>query len=73
VLPPGNVPHCGKLLDLTMIAMLTAHERCEHEFAALLDGAGFRPVGVAHMAAPTSLIEARPVWSCVTPSIAPRA
>jgi hypothetical protein len=61
VLPPGDAPHFGKLLDLTMMAMLTGHERGEDEFAALLDGAGFRLVEVAQTAAPTSLIEARPV------------
>jgi predicted O-methyltransferase YrrM len=60
VLPPGDTPHFGKLLDLTMMAMLTGRERSEDEFAALLSGAGFRLSGVAQMAAPTSLIEARP-------------
>lgn len=60
VLPPGDTPHFGKLLDLTMMAMLTGRERSEDEFAALLDHAGFKLVEVAQMAAPTSLIEARP-------------
>jgi precorrin-6B methylase 2 len=60
VLPPGDAPHFGKLLDLTMMAMLTGRERSEDEFAALLGGAGFRLVQVSQMAAPTSLIEARP-------------
>ncbi len=60
VLPPGDAPHFGKLLDLTMMAMLTGRERSEDEFATLLGGAGFRLVEVAQMAAPTSLIEARP-------------
>jgi hypothetical protein len=61
VLPPGDAPHFGKLLDLTMMAMLTGRERSEDEFAALLDGAALRLTQVAQMAAPTSLIEARPV------------
>jgi predicted O-methyltransferase YrrM len=60
VLPPGDAPHFGKLLDLTMMAMLTGRERTEDEFATVLGGAGFRLVDVAQMAAPTSLIEARP-------------
>jgi predicted O-methyltransferase YrrM len=60
VLPPGDTPHFGKLLDLTMMAMLTGRERSENEFAALLEAAGFRLVEVAQMAAPTSLMEARP-------------
>ncbi len=63
VLPPGDTPHFGKLLDLTMMAMLTGRERSEDEFAALLGGAGFELVEVAQMAAPTSLIEARPIGS----------
>jgi precorrin-6B methylase 2 len=61
VLPPGDTPHFGKLLDLTMMAMLTGRERSEDEFAALLGRAGLRLVEVAQMAAPTSLIVARPV------------
>jgi ubiquinone/menaquinone biosynthesis C-methylase UbiE len=61
VLPAGDTPHFGKLLDLTMMAMLTGRERTEEEFAHLLDAAGFRLDTVAQMAAPTSLIEARPV------------
>ncbi len=61
VLPPGDVPHFGKLLDLTMMAMLTGRERTQDEFADLLTGSGFSLEAVAEMAAPTSLIEARPV------------
>jgi hypothetical protein len=61
VLPPGDTPHFGKLLDLTMMAMLTGRERTEDEFAALLGHAGFRLSQAAQTAAPTSLIEARPV------------
>lgn len=61
VLPPGDTQHFGKLLDLTMMAMLTGRERSEDEFAALLGSARFRLADVAQMAAPTSLIEARPV------------
>ncbi len=61
VLPEGDTPHFGKLLDLTMLAMMTGRERTEAEFAELLDRAGFRLADVGEMAAPTSLIEARPV------------
>ena len=60
VLPPGDAPHFGKLLDLTMMAMLTGRERTQDEFADLPTGAGFRLVQVSQMAAPTSLIEAHP-------------
>ena len=41
VLPPGDAPHPGKLIDLTMLVMLGGRERTEAEFRALLAGAGF--------------------------------
>ena len=44
-----------------MMAMVTGRERSEDEFAALLGRAGLRLVEAAQMAAPTSLIVARPV------------
>jgi hypothetical protein len=44
-----------------MTATLTGRERSEDEFATLLGCAGLRLVGAAQMAAPTSLIVARPV------------
>jgi hypothetical protein len=60
-----------KLSDLIAAGVVTSDELAEHagavpdrseaEFAALLGGAGFTLVEVAQMAAPTSLIEARPV------------
>jgi len=61
VLPAGDTPHFGKLLDLAMMAMLTGHERTQPEFSDLLDAAGFRIERVVETAAPTSLIEAHPV------------
>jgi hypothetical protein len=60
VLPDGDVPHFGKLLDLTMMTMLTGRERTRDEFAELLASAGFVLERVAETPAPTSLIEARP-------------
>jgi ubiquinone/menaquinone biosynthesis C-methylase UbiE len=60
VLPPGDTPHFGKLLDLTMMAMLPGRERTEEEFADVLARAGFELERVIETAAPTSLIEARP-------------
>jgi len=61
VLPAGDTPHFGKLLDLTMMAMLTGRERTRQEFSHLLGEAGFRIERVVETAAPTSLIEAHPV------------
>ena len=61
VLPAGDTPHFGKLLDLTMMAMLTGRERTEQEFDLLLAAAGFRVERVVQTPSPSSLIEARPV------------
>ncbi|MBD3004930.1 methyltransferase [Streptomyces sp. 5-10] len=41
VLSEGDEPHPSKLLDLTMLGMVSGHERRETEFAALFAGAGF--------------------------------
>lgn len=41
VLSEGDEPHPSKLLDLTMLGMVSGHERREAEFAALFAGAGF--------------------------------
>ena len=60
VLPPGDTPHFGKTLDLTMMAMLTGRERTAEEFDMLLAGAGFSLERVTETPSPTSLIEARP-------------
>jgi O-methyltransferase domain/Dimerisation domain len=60
VLPDDDSPHFGKLLDLTMMAMLTGRERTAREFDMLLAAAGFSLQSVTHTPSPTSLIEARP-------------
>ena len=60
VLPAGDVPHIGKLLDLTMMAMLTGRERTEDEFGRLLRATGFSLERVVETHSPSSLIEARP-------------
>jgi predicted O-methyltransferase YrrM len=61
VLPAGDTPHFGKLLDLTMMAMLSGRERTEQEFDLLLAGAGFALERVVQTPSPSSLVEARPV------------
>jgi O-methyltransferase domain/Dimerisation domain len=60
VLPADDSPHFGKLLDLTMMAMLTGRERTAEEFDMLFAAAGFGLASVTHTPSPTSLIEARP-------------
>ena len=42
VIPPGNDPHVGKLLDLEMLVMVGGRERTEAEFRDLLAAAGLR-------------------------------
>lgn len=42
VIPPGNAPHGGKVLDVMMMASLPGRERTEAEFRKLFDRAGLR-------------------------------
>jgi hypothetical protein len=42
VVPPGDAPHMSKMIDLTMLGMLTGKERTADEFDALLRAGGFR-------------------------------
>ena len=59
VIPRGNVPHYGKLLDLEMLVLTPrGRERTKDEFAKLLRGAGFRLARVIATASPLSIVEA---------------
>jgi O-methyltransferase len=58
VLPPGNTPHPGKMLDMMMLVGPGGQERTEPEYAALLDKAGFRLTRVVPTASPVSIVEA---------------
>lgn len=60
VIPEGNEPHLGKLLDLIMMTILPGVERTSGEFADLLSQAGFRLDEIVPTEAPTSVIVARP-------------
>jgi hypothetical protein len=42
VIPAGNTPHHGKLLDINMLVMTGGKERTEQEFAALFSRAGLK-------------------------------
>ncbi|WP_435020982.1 methyltransferase [Tundrisphaera sp. TA3] len=57
VIPPGNDPHPGKLLDLEMLVMVGGHERTEAQFRDLLAEAGFRMTRIVPTASPTCVIE----------------
>ena len=59
VVPPGNVPHYGKLLDLEMLVLTPrGRERTKAEFVKLLRGAGFRLSRVIATQGPMSIVEA---------------
>ena len=60
VLPPGDTPHPGKMLDMAMLVVPGGEERTEAEYAALLDKAGFRLTRVVPTASPVSIVEAAP-------------
>ena len=59
VVPPGNAPHYGKLLDLEMLTLTPrGRERTKSEFAKLLRGAGFKLSRVIATHGPLSIVEA---------------
>ncbi|WP_394830842.1 acetylserotonin O-methyltransferase [Pendulispora rubella] len=61
VIPPGNVPHPSKLLDLQMLISAGGRERTEAEFASLLNAGGFRLVRIVPTASSISVIEGVPI------------
>ncbi len=61
VLPPGDAPHPGKLLDITMLVMPGGQERTTEEYRALLAKSGFRLERVVPTDSAVSVVEAVPV------------
>lgn len=61
VLPPGDVPHAGKMLDMAMLSQMGGQERTEEEYALLLTKAGFRLTRVLPTNSAVSIVEAVPV------------
>jgi hypothetical protein len=59
VLPDGDQPHMAKMIDLTMLGMLTGRERRADEFAGLFERAGLRFEGIANSPTPMSIVEGR--------------
>jgi hypothetical protein len=57
VLPPGNEPSFGKLLDLNMLLLPGGLERTEAEFRKLYEDAGFRLVRVVPVQGDLSVVE----------------
>jgi len=58
VIPPGNDPHGGKILDMLMMASLEGRERTRDEFAALFRQSGLRLSEVYNTPALLSITEA---------------
>jgi O-methyltransferase domain/Dimerisation domain len=60
VLPAGDTPHPGKLLDIAMLVMPGGQERTEDEYGTLLSQAGFRLTRVVPTQSAVSIVEATP-------------
>jgi hypothetical protein len=58
VVPPGNTPHMSKMLDLTMLGIVTGKERTELEWRGLLEASGFVNVQILETQSPVSIIQA---------------
>jgi hypothetical protein len=61
VLPAGDNPHPGKLLDMAMLVIPGGQERTDQEYGSLLGKAGFRLTRVVSTPSPVSVVEALPV------------
>ncbi len=58
VIPPGDEPHLGKVLDVMMMASLPGRERTADDFARLFKAAGLRLSRIVPTAAYLSIVEA---------------
>lgn len=58
VLPAGDTPHLGKMLDITMLVVVGGQERTETEYGLLLRKAGFRLTRVVPTNSAVSIVEA---------------
>jgi ubiquinone/menaquinone biosynthesis C-methylase UbiE len=61
VIPPGNEPHVGKLLDLNMLVIPGGRERTAEEYDTLFAGAGFKLERIVPTKSTVSVVEGRPV------------
>jgi len=60
VIPPGNDPHWGKLLDINMLVGPGGRERTRSEFAQLFARAGLKVRKIIPTASPLSIVEGVP-------------
>jgi O-methyltransferase domain len=61
VLPPGDAPHHGKMMDLLMLNVTGGRERNAAEFTELLRNTQFAPLKIIATSTHQSMIEAVPV------------
>jgi hypothetical protein len=61
VIPPGNDPHPGKMVDVHMMVVLGGRERIEPEYRTLFVEAGFKLTKIVPTREALSIVEARPV------------
>jgi hypothetical protein len=60
VLPEGDTPHPGKMLDMMMLVGPGGQERTPSEYAELLGDSGFKMTNVVPTASAVSIVEAVP-------------
>jgi hypothetical protein len=58
VLPLGDTPHPGKILDMSMLVSMGGQERTEAEYGSLLSSGGFRLTRVVPTRSAASIVEA---------------
>jgi hypothetical protein len=61
IIPPGNTPSPGKLIDISMLVMTGGRERTEPEYRALLQMAAFRVQDILPSESGISIIVALPL------------
>jgi O-methyltransferase/methyltransferase family protein len=61
ILPPGDTPHPGKMLDLSMLVGAGGQERTEEEYSALIAQAGFRTTRTVPTDSAVAVLEAAAV------------
>jgi hypothetical protein len=59
VIPPGNEPHPGKMLDLEMLISPGGLERTAAEFEILLKNSGLELIRIVPTHSPVSIVEAK--------------
>lgn len=59
VLPEGDAPHPGKILDIVMLVMPGGQERTQAEYATLMAKAGFKLTRIVPTKSAVSVVEAK--------------